>query len=101
MVQLHSLSIKSTLFGDVKIRTGPYLKNGAMAVELLDQNLEALTMLSTNLVDETDLLGPNEFFAKNWDYNESIAKDALASGLFVDTGRMARFYIAPIWRFCP
>ncbi len=48
----------------------------------------------------SQLLGDGEFFAKTWSENEEIAADALASGIFRDTGRTSGDIVnAPIWTF--
>jgi hypothetical protein len=44
-------------------------------------------------------LHTNEILVKTWSENEPFAKAALASGLFVDTGKRVHngFVVAPIW----
>ena len=58
-------------------------------------------ILTVNIPECDKLLRPGEFFVKTWSENETIAKEALASGLFVDTGRRVEsgFVEAQIWRF--
>jgi hypothetical protein len=76
-----------------------------MSVELVDENGESIAMLSVNFPESSHLLGENEFFAKTWEENEEIAEDALASGIFKDTGRrssygfMSSLVNASIWTF--
>lgn len=63
---------------------------------------EAIATLTTNL-DETMDLDDGEFHVKIVEGLKSIAEDAIASGLFVDTGkrqdagRVANY--AAVWRF--
>ena len=92
------LSFKTRHFGKALVITNAYRKGGSLAVELVDTNGEGLAMLSVNIPESSHLLGDNEFFVKTWSENEEIAKDALASGLFRDTGRCSDGFIsAKIW----
>ena len=87
------------------MKTSTYVNGDAMSVELVDQNGESIAMLSVNFPESAHLLGKNEFFAKTWEENEEIAEDALASGIFKDTGRrssygfMSTLINASIWTF--
>lgn len=89
-----------TAFGEAEVVFGFYA-NGALAVALIAADTgEPIGKLSVNLVDEVHTLSPKEFFAKVWSENEGIAKDALASGLFEDTGRRVPtgHVEAQVWR---
>jgi hypothetical protein len=68
----------------VKIVTQMY-GNGRLAIELLDEEGDSYTTLTTNLVDQD--LADGEIFVKTWSENEDAAWGALKSGLFKDTGR--------------
>ncbi len=92
------LSFNSRHFGKALIITNAYRKGGSLGVELVDINGEGIATLSVNIPESSHLLGDNEFFVKTWSENEEIAKDALASGLFRDTGRCSDGFIsAKIW----
>lgn len=101
----NGLSFLTRSFGRAEVKTGRYQSNGALAVELVDENGESIAMLSANFPESAHLLGKNEFFAKTWSENEEIAEDALASGIFKDTGRkssygfMSSLVDASIWTF--
>lgn len=91
--------MKFKVFGiEVTIVKTRYSANDALAVELIDAD-GPFCMLSTNLIAEQ--LAEGEFAVKNWSENEDVAKAALASGHFIDTGRRTRSceLEAPIWRF--
>ena len=92
------LSFNTRHYGKAKIVTNAYRKGGSLGVELVDTNGETLAILSVNIPEFSHLLGDNEFFVKTWSENEEFAKDALASGLFRQTGRWSKGYIsAPVW----
>jgi len=99
------LSFLTRSFGTATVRTSTYQSGDAMSVELIDENGESIAMLSVNFPESAHLLGENEFFAKTWEENEEIAEDALASGIFKDTGRtssygfMSSLVNASIWAF--
>ena len=99
------LSFLTRSFGTATVRTSTYQNGDAMSVELVDENGESIAMLSVNFPESSHLLGENEFFAKTWEENEEIAEDALASGIFKDTGRrssygfMSTLINASIWTF--
>jgi len=88
-----------TNYGLATVRTSTYQNNGATAVVLECENGEPLATLSVNL--EGVKLGEGEFLAKTWSENEEIAKAALDSGLFEDTGRRVPtgWVEAQVWRF--
>ena len=100
-------SFKSATYGDlVKVEQKTYLNSTAIAVILIlpedpedpDYGEEEL-VLSVNLPD--CVLEPGEFGVKIWSENEIIAREALASGLFMDTGKRIRtgYVTAPVWKF--
>jgi hypothetical protein len=94
------LSFSTRLFDTANVITDAYRNGGRLAVELVDDNGESITMLSVNMPEFSHLLGDGEFFAKTWSENQDIAKDSLASGIFRDTGRMSGDIVnAKIWKF--
>lgn len=95
-------SFPSTSFGRVHFVRESYPDTGRCAVELFDEHDESLIMLSINIPELAHDLGANEFYAKTYSENEELARDALASGHFTDTGRRSRDFLqAPIWRITP
>jgi hypothetical protein len=87
-------------FGTANIVTSTYQDGGKMAVELVDDDGESIAVLSVNIPESSHLLGEKEFFAKTWSENEEIAEDALASGIFRDSGRTNDGFLkAKIWTF--
>lgn len=75
--------------------------NGSPAVTIVNQEGELVTYLSFNIPYKSHLLGPGEFFVRDWEENRELAKDALATGLFVDTGREVEwrnFHTAKVWK---
>lgn len=101
----HGLSFLTRSFGTATVKTSTYVNGNAMSVEFVDKDGESIAMLSVNFPESAHLLGENEFFAKTWEENEEIAEDALASGIFKDTGRhgsygfMSTLINASIWTF--
>lgn len=93
-------SFSTRHFGMATVTTSTYANGGRLAVELVDENGESITVLSVNIPESAHLLGENEFFVKTWSENEALAEDALASGIFRDTGRTSdEFLKARIWTF--
>ena len=87
-------------FGTLHVITGAYRHDGRLAVELVHEDGEPVATLSVNMPESAHLLGEGEFFAKTWSENEEIAEDALASGIFRDTGRTSGDLVnASIWTF--
>ena len=94
------VSFSTRHFGTATVTTSTYQNGNAIAVELVDQTGEPMAVLSVNIPNSAHLLGKGEFFAKTWSENEAITKDALASGIFRDTGRRNDGDVeAPIWAF--
>ncbi len=93
-----TVSFSTASFGKVTARFESYTNGGTMAVEIYDEEDDFVTMLSVNLPEFQSELASNEFFAKIWSENEEIARDALASGVFKDTGRRVGFINAPVWK---
>lgn len=95
-----NLAFSTRHFGTATVVRSTYAENGEMAVTLFNDDGEELAVLSVNLPASSRLLGENEFFAKTWSENEEIAEDALASGVFHDTGRTSDDFLkAKIWTF--
>jgi len=88
-----------TRYGDMDVDITLY-KTGGTAV-ILTQDGQRFAILSVNFPFPEVELEHNEFAVKTWSENEEIAADALASGLFVDTGKRIRsgYVEAPVWRF--
>ena len=86
-----------TRYGDMDVEVTTY-KTGGTAV-ILNQDGQRFATLSVNFPEVE--LGEGEFAVKTWSENEQVAADALASGLFVDTGkRIQSGYVeASVWRF--
>ena len=92
------LSFPTRQFGTAIVQKLAYQKGDHLAVQLDDENGEGLATLSINIPESAHLLGKDEFFAKTYSENETIARDALASGIFRDTGRTSGGALdAPIW----
>src|SRR4051812_43317042 len=100
MTSLLPLIFPSASYGSVSVEFETYSHGGKTCLELYDQAGEYVTTLSTNLPEFNSMLGKDEFFAKTWSENEEIANHALASGLFLDTGRnvQVNWITAPIWK---
>jgi hypothetical protein len=95
-----NLSFETRHFGKAHVVKLAYAKGGKLGVELNDDRGEPMATLSVNIPESSHLLGENEFFAKTWSENEEIAEDALASGIFRDTGRESDGVLkAKIWTF--
>jgi hypothetical protein len=87
-MKIKTIGFIQTDYGHAAVQTAAYQSGGALAVMLSNSTTEeAISTLSVNLPDADYELAPGEFFAKTWSENEDIAKLALASGLFEDTGR--------------
>ena len=94
------LAFSTRHFGTANVVKSTYAEDGELAVTLYNDDGEELAVLSVNLPASSHLLGENEFFAKTWSENEEIAEDALASGIFRDTGRTSDDFLkAKIWTF--
>lgn len=91
----------------LRVETKAYLdestveKLGRMAILLVDDATEEPHSKLTVNLPEAPKLAPGEFHVKTWGENEEVARAALASGLFVDTGRRVPtgFVEAHVWRF--
>jgi hypothetical protein len=94
------LSFNTRLCGTSNVVTNSYQHGGKLSVELVADDGEEIAVLSVNMPECSHLLSDGEFFAKTWSENESIADDALASGIFRDSGRRSDNIVnAPIWTF--
>jgi hypothetical protein len=88
------------LCGTANVVTNRYQHGGKLSVEIVADNGEPIAMLSVNMPECSHLLSDGEFFAKTWSENAFIAEDALASGIFRDTGRRSDNTVnAQIWTF--
>jgi len=86
-----------TRYGDMDVDIALY-KTGGTAV-ILNQDGQRFATLSVNFPEVE--LEEGEFAVKTWSENEQIAEDALASGLFINTGKRIRsgYVEASVWRF--
>lgn len=79
-------------------RVGQY-SNGRIALELItdDKYQECFAVLTVNLPEIK--IGENNIIVKTWSENKNVAKAALASGKFIDTGKRipTGFVEASIW----
>lgn len=83
----------------LRLRRASYRNGGRTALFLETQSGEPFTDLTVNI--PTAPLDNGELIIRAWDVNEDIAKAALQSGLFVDTGKRipSGFVEAQVWRF--
>lgn len=86
----------SSQWGRVTVTVGTYA-SGGLAVRLEDSEGMPLTTLSVRLEGPAPM--PPRFWAKTWSENETLAREALASGLFTAVGptRAAGFAVAELW----
>ena len=92
---------QSRMFGRVKLLRDSYTNGGLAIVLVAEQNEDdVITTLSVNLPDHTHRLQLDEFFPKTWSENAEIAREALASGVVMDTGRRISIPQGekPVWR---
>jgi len=109
-------SFNSKTWGEVHIQELKYVNNNRLALQLVQIGwgnlynlyvdkpkavIAPLGMLTVNLSEEE--LSDGEFFVKTWGENEEISVEALASRLFIDTGRRVKtgWVKAQVWRFNP
>lgn len=93
------MNFETKKYGKVYVSLGLYSQGGNKAITLMSPGGMVVAKLTVNMPEFK--LQPGEFFVKAWSENEQIAADALASGLFVDTGRRVTtgHVEAQIWRF--
>lgn len=89
--------INTTHYGPADIQECTYHEGGRLCIWLMMPDGERLATLTVNMPEVA--LAAGEFLVKTWSENEQIAADALASGLFVDTGKRvpAGYCEAQIW----
>jgi hypothetical protein len=82
---------------EVVIRTGQY-PNGRPSLYLEDTEGQMYAVISVNIPECP--LGPGEFFVKDWSENQFIASRVWETGLFINTGKVARgdWVSAKAWR---
>ena len=83
-------TLETTSYGTCDVMLGRYQENGREAIALVGTGNgnfqgEPIATLSVNLGSAN--LADGEFLAKTYSENEGLAKDALKSPLFTDTGR--------------
>jgi hypothetical protein len=75
-----------------------YYDNGRMAIKYIcDEGV--MGVLTVNIPDT--YLADGEFFVKTWSENEKLAKAAINTGIFEDTGKRepTGFVEAQVWKF--
>lgn len=95
------ITFKTTVYGEVLLHRSFYQDGGAPAMTLIgidEYPGEQIATLTVNIPGAR--IACDEFLVKTWSENEQIAADALASGLFEDTGRrIATGYVeAQVWK---
>lgn len=76
---------------------GSAYTNGRLRLDLLTQGdfVEPFATITINLPDSDP--GENKFFVRTWSGNEELIPELLASGVFIDTGRVIDG--AHVWKF--
>ena len=76
-----------------------YRSGGKYAIELVMANDSGNPFCTLTCNIPSVVLTENEILVKTWSENEEVAKAALASGLFRDTGKRVStgFVLADIW----
>jgi hypothetical protein len=104
-------TFQSKRWGQVLVSSATYQHaDGPLAIQLSTDEGEPLATLSVNMYrpecsrDSTEL--PADcFFVKEWGGNEDLAREAMASGLFIkrdDLGVARSGYVtAPVWQVAP
>ncbi len=75
--------------------------DGNLAIEVVSaEDGERYGVLTVNLPQSVDLAKNGEFAVKTWNENAPMREPALASGLFVDTGKRipTGWVEAEVWR---
>lgn len=83
----------------VEIHLAKYQDGETTAIQLIDvRSQEPFATLTCNIPGV--YLEPDEVLIKRWSENEQVANAALATGWFVETGKIVPtgFCIAEIWR---
>jgi len=92
------VQLNGTVYDTVFCVKSYYNRRPTLVLLTNDQEIDLFCTLTCNLPDIP--LEDDEVIIKNWSENEDIAKAALASGYFQDTGKRIStgFVQAPIWR---
>ena len=98
---------KSAKWVDVGVYSATYGKSGPLAISLICDDGEPLATLSVNMYTpecsaDSSALPKDCFYVKTWSENETLAAEALASGIFkqrddLPTARSG-FVSAPAWQ---
>lgn len=88
-------------YGRVALRVGRYDEGHRVAIEIVgveDIVNESVACLTVNIPQV--FLEPGEILVKTWAENEQVAKVALTTGLFEDTGKRVQvgYVEAQVWR---
>ena len=96
---MKTLTVKTKRYGVAKLVIHQYPNNGRICILLLDGQQLPIATLTVNIPDKP--LKEGEFFVKTWSENQEIAKDCLASGHFINTGRQVQtgYVMAQVWKF--
>jgi hypothetical protein len=90
-------SFETRDYGTATISETPYTTNGRKCI-VLKTKMGRIT-LTTNIPQIR--LEEGEFCIKTWSENMEVAKDALKSGLFIDTNKKVHsgHVLVPIWKY--
>lgn len=95
--------LKTTNYGECDVCIGKYPYAPDEIAVILTNCGEHISTLSICSVDflMPKTLEKGEFIAKTYSENEQIAKDAMESGLFEETGKFVQtgWVQSPIWKF--
>lgn len=100
-------SFTSARWGSVQVLRGSYLRADGPTAIKLESDGEPLATLSVNMylpdcTHDSQDLPADCFYVKQWSENETLAAEALASGLFVQRDDLpvasCGFVQAPVWQ---
>lgn len=99
--ELEGRELTVNLFGEiykVSFCLEKYQNGGRVALRAILDNREPFGMLTVNIPEAR--IGDGEIIVKTWSENEPLAEAALASGLFIDTGKRipTGHVFAQVWR---
>ena len=94
-------TFQSQMFGPVRVLKDCYY-DGCLAIQLVeaDDEEDYIATLSVYIPDHTPHLRVDEFFPRTWCENKEIAREALASGVVINTGARISTPVGPmpVWR---
>lgn len=99
----HTLArMDTTSHGPCTIVASVY-NDGSPALKILDKEERLVAYLSINIPYETHKLAEDEYFIRDFSENETLAREAMGTGIFKDTGKTLLWNKqrdARIWRLC-